>query len=130
MKVDVRKLAVEGRNDLADGLGGTGRRGDDVATNGTTTTPVLVGRTVNGLLGCGGRVNGSHQTLNDSKVVVDNFGERSQAIGGARSVGDDGVFRIIFIQVDSTNEHGGVGRRSRDDDLLGTTLQMGRSPTE
>lgn len=51
---DVRKLAVEGRNDLSDGLGGTGGRRDNVVANGTTTAPVFHGRTVDGLLGGSG----------------------------------------------------------------------------
>jgi len=120
------KLAVEGRNDLADSLCSTSGRGDDVTTNGTATTPVLVGGTVDGLLGCGRRVNGGHQTLDDTKLVVDDLGERGQAVGGAGSVGNDGVLRVVGIQVDTANEHWGIGRRSGDDDLLGTALQMGR----
>jgi hypothetical protein len=88
---------------------------------------VLVGRSVNGLLGGGGSVNGGHQTLDDSKVVVDDLGQRSQTVGGARSVGDDVVLGLVSVQVDSTDEHGSIGRGGRDDDLLGTSLQVGGS---
>ena len=101
-----------------------------------------VGRTVNGLLGGGGGVDGGHQTLNNGElhrqdlvaflltnlttyVVVDDLGERSQTVGGARSVGDNLVLGLVRLEVDTANEHGGIGGRSRDDDLLGTTLQVG-----
>ena len=88
---------------------------------------VLVGRSVNGLLGGGGSVNGSHQTLNNSKVVVDDLGQRRQTVGSARSVGDDVVLGLVSVQVYSTDEHGSIGRGGRDDDLLGTSLQVGGS---
>ncbi len=55
-----RELAVEGRNNLADGLGGTSGRRNDVVVNGTSSTPVLVGGTVDSLLGGGGGVDGAH----------------------------------------------------------------------
>ena len=87
-------------------------------------------RTVDGFLGRGSGVNGGHQTLNDNKVVVDNLGKRGQTVGRAGSVGDDGVFWIVFVQVDTADEHWGIGRRSGDDDLFGPTFQMGTSPTE
>jgi len=88
---------------------------------------VLVGRSVNGLLGGGGSVNGGHQTLDNSKVVVDNLGQRRQTVGSARSVGDDVVLGLVSVQVYSTDKHGSVGRGGRDDDLLGTSLQVGGS---
>ena len=74
-------------------------------------------------------MDGGHQTLDDSVFVMDNLGERGQAVGCARSVGNDGVFGVVCIQVDTTNEHRGISRGSGDDDLLGATLQMSRSPT-
>ena len=47
-----------------------------------------MGRTIDGLLGGSGGMDGGHQTLNDTEVVVDNLSERGQAIGSARSIGD------------------------------------------
>ena len=84
----VRELAVERGDNLADGLGSTSGRGDDVVVDGSTTTPVLVRGTVNGLLGGGGSVNGGHQTLDDTEVVVDNLGEGCKAVGRAGCVRD------------------------------------------
>jgi hypothetical protein len=72
-------------------------------------------------------VNGGHQTLDDSKLVVDDLGQGSQTVGGARSVRDDVVLGLVSLEVDSADEHGSVGRGGRDDDLLGTSLQVGGS---
>ena len=92
-----------------------------------TILTVLVGGSVDGLLGGSGGVDGGHQTFNNTKLVVDNLGQRSQTVGGTRGVGDDLVLGLVGVQVDSDDEHRGVGRRSRDDDLLGTSLQVGGS---
>jgi hypothetical protein len=99
------ELSVKGRNDLSDSLGGTGAAGNDVLSSGTTTTPVLGGGTIDGLLGGSVGVDGGHKTLNETPVVVDDLGERSQAVGGARSVGDDGVFALVGLVVDTHDEH-------------------------
>ena len=89
-----------------------------------------MGRTVDGLLGGGGGVDGGHETLDDTKLVVDDLGERGQAVGCAGSVGDDGVLGIVRLQVDTANEHWGISGRSGDDDLLGAALQVSASPME
>lgn len=119
------ELAVELRNDLADSLGGTSAAGNDVLSSGAATTPVLGGGTVNGLLGSSVGVNGGHETLNDAELVVDDLGEGSQAVGGARSVRDDVGAAVVGLLVDTHHVHGGIGGGSRDDDLLGTALKMG-----
>lgn len=118
------ELAVEVGDDLADGLGGTGAAGDDVLGRATATAPVLGRGTVNGLLGGGVRVDGRHETLDDGELVVDDLGEGSQAVGGARGVGDDGRAAVVGLLVDTHHVHGGIGRGGRDDDALGTTLQV------
>ena len=119
------ELTVELRDDLADSLGGTSAAGNDVLSSTTATAPVLAGRTVDGLLGGSVGVDGGHETLNNTKLVVKDLGEGSQAVGSARSVRDDVGLAVVGLLVDTHNVHGGVGRRSRDDDLLGTTLEMG-----
>lgn len=75
-------------------------------------------------------MDSGHQALDDTVVIVNDFGERGQAVGRAGSVGDDSVLGVICVQVDTANEHWGISRRSRDDDLLGATLQMSRGPAE
>jgi hypothetical protein len=124
---ETSELAIEVWDDLADCLGGTGGRWDDVARSSSATSPVLVGWTVNGLLGGGDGVAGGHQALDDAKVVVDNLGQWGQAVGGARSVRDDLEVGGVLLLVDTNNEHWGVLGWSRDDDLLGATLQVGLS---
>ena len=119
------KLAVEVGDDLADGLSGTSAAGNDVLSSSAATAPVLGGRTIDGLLGGGVGVDGGHETLDNGEVVVDDLGEGSQAVGGARSVGDDVGGAVVALVVDTHNVHGGISRGGRDDDLLGTTLQVG-----
>jgi hypothetical protein len=36
----------------------------------------------------------------------------------------DVLLRVVLVQVDTAYEHGSIGGRSRDDNLLGTTLQV------
>lgn len=120
------ELAVELGDNLADSLGGTGGGGDNVLGRSTATTPVLGGRSIDGLLGGGVGVDGGHETLNDTEVVVDDLGERSQAVGGARGVGENVDILGVRLVVDTHDEHGGIGGGSGDDDLLGTTLQVSR----
>jgi hypothetical protein len=107
-------------------LSGTGATRDDVSSSGTSTTPVLGGRTVNGLLGSGVGVDSGHQPLNDTELVIEDLGERSQAVGGARSVGKNVDVLVVLLEVYTADEHGGIGRGGGDDDLLGTTLQVKR----
>ncbi|KAH6610223.1 hypothetical protein Trco_000243 [Trichoderma cornu-damae] len=118
------ELAVEGGNDLADSLGGTSAAGDDVLGSATAAAPVLAGGTIDGLLGGGVGVDGGHETLDDAVVVVDDLGEGSQAVGGARGVGDDVGGAVVVLLVDAHHVHGGIGRGGRDDDLLGAADEV------
>ena len=115
------ELAVQLGDDLADGLGGTGRRGDDVVASGTATTPVLLGGTVDGLLSGSDGVDGGHETLLEAELVVDDLGERGKAVGGARGVGDNVHGRLVLLLVDAHDEHGSITGGGGDDDLLGAT---------
>lgn len=101
---DVRELAVKAGDDLADSLGGAGGGGDDVAVNTTATTPVFVRGTVNGLLGSGGGVDGGHQGLDDTELVVDDLGERCQAVGRAGGVGDLATYDALVTSTSSRYE--------------------------
>lgn len=75
-------------------------------------------------------MDGGHQTFDDAEIVVDDLGERSQAVGRAGCIGDDLVLGIVRIQVDTTNEHWSISGRGRDDDLLGATLEVSGGPTQ
>jgi len=80
------QLAVQLGDDLANSLGSSGGRGDDVLSGTAAAAPVLVGRAVDGLLGGGDGVNGRHEALDDAEVVVDDLGDGGQAVGGAAGV--------------------------------------------
>ena len=143
-EINPREFAVQAGNNLSDGLGCTSRGWDDVGGSTTSTTPILRGWSINSLLGSGGSMNGGHETFNNSEFVVNNFCKGSQAVlhhmmstyikqrqclsnlthSCARGVGDDSVFGVIGIQVDTTNEHGRICGRSGNDYLLGTALQV------
>jgi len=86
--VDVRELSVEGGDDLSDCLSSTGRGGNDVVVDTTSSSPVLVRGSVYSLLGGSSGVDSAHQTLNDTELVVDDLGERGEAVGSARCVRD------------------------------------------
>mmetsp|Transcript_86431 Transcript_86431/g.129610 ORF Transcript_86431/g.129610 Transcript_86431/m.129610 type:complete len:345 (+) Transcript_86431:45-1079(+) len=120
------ELSIQFRNDLSDGLGGSGGRRNDIVASGTSSAPVLLRRSVNGLLRGGDSVDSGHQTLLKSEFVVDNLGDRSQTVGGTGCVGNNIHGRIVFLLVHTHHEHGGIRGGSRDDDLLGSTGQVGR----
>ena len=84
----VREFSVERRDGLANGLGSTNGRKDNVVVDAMSATPVLVRRAVDGLLSRGGGVDGSHQTFDDAKVVVNNLGQRGEAVGRAGRIRD------------------------------------------
>ena len=115
-----RELAVEGRKNLADGLGGTSRGRNHVLEDAATAAPILLGRTVNRLLGGGSGVDRGHEAALDAEGVVENLGDGREAVRRAGGVGDDvltGVGRVV----DAVDEHRGrVLGRSGHDDLLGT----------
>lgn len=121
------ELAIQAWDNLSDGFGSTSGTGDDVGGSTTTATPVLGGRTINCLLSGGGSVDSGHQTLDNTELVVDNLGKRGKAVGGARSVGNNVVFAVILVEIDTADEHGSICGWGGDDDFLGATFQVGRS---
>ena len=120
------ELPVELGDDLSDGLGGTGRRRDQVVDGRTSSAPILAafGGSVDRELVGSGRVDGGHETFDDAELVVDDLGQGSEAVGRAGRIRQDGLARVGGV-VDTHDKHGRVGRRRRDDDALGTALQVG-----
>lgn len=107
------KLALQLRDDLGNCLGSSGGGRDAVVQGATSSSPILssLGRTIdNQLVGSGG-VDGGHETLDNSELVVDDLGERSKAVGGARSVGND-TGTVIRGVVDTHDVHRSIRRRS------------------
>ena len=83
------KFAIKFWDNFADNLGGANGGWDDVLGSATSTSPVLVRRAVNGLLGGAGGVHSGHEALNDAELVIHDLGDGGQAVGGAGGVGDD-----------------------------------------
>jgi hypothetical protein len=52
-------------------------------------------------------VNGSHETVGDTKLVVEDLGDWGKTVGGARSVGNE-LLTSVGVIVNTANEHGGV----------------------
>ena len=76
---------------------------------------------VEDLLVVGIGVNRGHQPALDPDSVVQHLGEGRQAVGGARSVGNDGVTRFELVVVDAVNDGQiDVLAGGRDQHLLGT----------
>lgn len=91
-------------------------------------------------------MDGAHETFDDTEFVIDDLGKRCEAIGSARRVGDlsgwsqnhifskiginayDGVLGVVSVEVDTADEHWCISRRCGDNNLLGPTLQVSRSP--
>ena len=118
------QLTLQFWQDLTDSLSSTGRGWDDVTGSGSTTSPVLVGWTVDGLLGSGQGVDSGHQTFFDTESFVNNLGQWSQTVSGTGSVGDNLQVRSVLVFVNTNNEHWGGGRWSSDDNLLGTSVNV------
>ncbi|KAF4522455.1 hypothetical protein B566_EDAN002539 [Ephemera danica] len=87
-------------------------------------TLYLARRSIHGLLGSGDGVNSGHEALNNLEVVVDDLGQGSEAVGGARSIGNDLHARVVLLKVHANNEHGCIGTGCGDDHLLGASLKM------
>jgi len=69
-------------------------------------------------------VHGGHQAALDAPLVVQHLGHGGQAVGGARSVGDDGLASVGLV-VHTVDEHRGVVLgRGRQDHLLGAGGQV------
>ena len=120
------ELALELGDDLGDGLGGTGRGGDDVAGGGTATAPVLAGGGVDDGLGGGHGVDGGHEGLLNAELVVDGLDHGGETVGGARGARDEVLGAIVGLVVDADdNGEGVVLGGGGVDDLLGATVDDG-----
>jgi len=71
-------------------------------------------------------MDGSHKTFEDTVFSVEDLSEGSKAVSGAGSVRDDLKVALVFLFVDTHNEHGSfILGRSRHNDLLDTVGEMG-----
>ncbi len=70
-------------------------------------------------------MNGCHEAFYNAELVVEHFGDRCKAVGGARSVRNElCAFNVGFF-VYTANEHWGVVfRRSRHNHIFGTGFDV------
>ena len=74
-------------------------------------------------------MNCCHQTSLNAEVVVQHFGDRSQAVGCARCVRND-LLTVVFVSVNTANEHVGLTavfallRRSRKNNIFSTGFEV------
>ena len=71
-------------------------------------------------------MNGGHESLGDAEGVVDDLGERCEAVGGARGVRDDRPDVLVVLGVVHPHDvhRRGVLTRGADDDLLAPALDV------
>ena len=72
-------------------------------------------------------MDGGHESLHDAEVVMNDPGQGGRAAGGAG--GSPTILRVLsrFSWFTPITNTGGIGRRRRDDDPLGATLQVSPS---
>ena len=120
------QLAVQAGDDQADGLGGAGGVRHDVGRAGTSALQVALAMgAVQDHLVAGVGVHGGHDAALDGIGVVQSLGHGRQAVGGAGSGGDDGIFGLEGIVVYVIDDGGQVvAGGGGDDDLLGAGVDV------
>ena len=117
------ELALHLRADKANGLCSSSRGGDDVDGCGAPALPVLLGRTIDSLLGGSVAVHGGHKTLLDTESFLQkDMDYGSETVGGTAGVGDDVVLRDIEFVIVNAHDDGDVLilSRSGDEHFLST----------
>jgi len=123
------QLAVELRDDEADGLGSAGGVRDDIDSGSAGAAKVALSlRAVEDHLIAGIGVDGAHNAGLDGSEVVEGLGHRGEAVGGAGSGGDDVVAGLQGLVVDVVDDGGQIiAGRSGDDDLAGAGVDVSLS---
>jgi hypothetical protein len=119
------ELALEVRQHLAHRAGGARGGGDQVLRRRPAAPQVLV-RHVGQALVVGVGVDGGDEALGDAELVVEDLGQRRQAVGGTRGVRDDAVLGPQGVVVDADDDHGvhRLLRRHREHHLAGPRRQV------
>ena len=97
------QFSFQFRKHQGHGFGRSGGGGDDAVGSGTSAAQVAVGSVLQALV-AGVGVYGGHEALLLAKVLVHDLHHRCQAIGGAGSVGDDGVLGRQLVVVHAQND--------------------------
>ena len=117
------ELTVQAGDDIADGLGRTSGRPNNVGSGAAPSVPVLCGGTVDGLLGGGRSVHGRHQTLDDAGPSL-----MTLARGTRQFVVHEALETMTMSEVYSSsltpNTNMGASAEGRDDDFLRADLEV------
>ena len=125
-----RELSLDFGAHEADRFGGTGGGRDNVNGGRSSAFPILTGWTIDRFLGCGVAVDGGHESFFHTESLFEkNMNKRGEAVGGAGSVGDDVMFRVVVLEVIDAHDNGDVlaFRRGGDDDLGAACSEMALS---
>ncbi len=106
------KDAIKRRDSNPRCLGCTSSGRDDAQRRRPCSPKILVGQVQDALV-VGVGVDGGHQRLLDAEGIAENFGHRSNAVGGARGIGQDVVLlRVVLILV-HPQDNGQIGALGR-----------------
>ena len=75
------------------------------------------------LMGGNDGMDCGHESLHNAKVAMNDLGQGEQAVGGAGGIADNFHGVVILVMVHTNYKHGGIHRRGRNDDPLGSTVQ-------
>mmetsp|Transcript_21235 Transcript_21235/g.58916 ORF Transcript_21235/g.58916 Transcript_21235/m.58916 type:complete len:431 (+) Transcript_21235:244-1536(+) len=119
------QLALQVWQNQSHSLGCTSGGGHNVQGGSTSTAQIPVGSIQQALV-TSVRVGGGHGTLDHAELLMQHLDEGSQAVGGARGVGDDWVFVLVAIAVHTDHEGGDVRALGGggDQHLLGAGLDV------
>src|SRR5437667_521428 len=119
------ELPLQFGNDEMESFRGAGGAGNHVDGSGTRAAKVLMGQ-VEEFLVVGVRVDGGHGAAVDAKSLLENFGNGSEAIGGAGGVGNDVVRGGVVGLVVHAQDESGVGAigRGGDDHFFHGSAEM------
>ena len=70
-------------------------------------------------------MNSGHKTVYNAEVVVNNLGERSQAVCCTGSIGNDIHIAGVFVIVNAHDKHRSVFGRSGDNNFFRTAFKVG-----
>ena len=127
MEGHASELPVQLRDDLAHSLGSASGSRDDVLGSPSAITPQLARGPIHGLLGGSDGMDCGHESLHDAKVVMDVLGQGHHAVGGTGGITDSLHGVVILVMIHTHHKHGGIRRKGRDDDPLGSSLQVSSS---
>merc|ERR1712004_861496 len=97
--------SIQFRDNLPYSLRSPGGRWDDVLEGTSTIAPLFARRAIDSLLGGCYSVDSCHESLFNSKFVIDDLCQWCKAVSSARSVAEDVDARFVFILIYTADKH-------------------------